>query len=49
MKRDQRAQGILMKSVKCPLVLYIVGFKTSKEIYDKLVELFFKYEIRKVI
>lgn len=49
MERDQRAQGILMKSIKGPLIPYIVGLETSKEKYDKLVKLFFEDTIKKVI
>lgn len=49
MERDLRAQEILMKSVKGPLIPYIAGLETSKEIYDKLAELFSEGAIRKVI
>jgi len=49
MERDLRSQEIPMESVKDPLVPYIAELETSKEIYDKLVELFFESAIRKVI
>ena len=48
-EKDLRAQEILLESVKDPLILYLVELQTSKEIYDKLVELFFESAIRKVI
>jgi len=38
---ETRAQRILIESVKDPLIPYVSKLETSKEIYDKLVELFF--------
>ena len=49
MERDQRAQGIVTKSVKGPFIPHIAGLVTSKEIYDNMVELFSEDVIRKVI
>lgn len=49
MEKDLRAQEILMESVKDPLIPYITELETSKEIYDKLVELFYESVIRNII
>ena len=40
MKGEVRAQRILIESIKDPLIPYVSKLETSKEIYDKLVELF---------
>ena len=40
MKEEVRAQMILIESIKDFLISYVSKLKTSKEIYDKLVELF---------
>ena len=47
MERDQRAQGILMKSVKGSLIPYIEKLDTSKEIKDKMVTSL-KYDLHKL-
>ena len=39
-KDETRAQGILIESIKDSLIPYVSKFEASKEIYDKLVELF---------
>ena len=39
MKREVRAQSILIESIKDPLIPCVSKLVTSKEIYDKLVEL----------
>ena len=39
-KDETRAQRILIESIKDSLIPYVSKFQTSKEIYDKLVELF---------
>jgi len=49
MKREVRAQRILIESIKDPLIPYVSKLETSKEIYDKLVELFFVSTAREVI
>ena len=36
---EVKAQRILVKSIKGPLIRYVSKLETSKEIYDKLVEL----------
>ena len=41
MKGEVRAQRILIESIKDLLIPYVSKLKTSKEIYDKLVELCF--------
>lgn len=41
MKWEIRAQIILIESFKDSLTTYVAKFENSKEIYDKLVELFF--------
>jgi len=40
MKGEVRAQRILIESIKDSLISYVAKLKTSKEIYEKLVELF---------
>ena len=40
MKGEVRARSILIESIKDPLIPYVSKLETSKEIYDKLVELF---------
>ena len=40
MKGDIRAQRILIESIKNSLIPYVSKLESSKEIYDKLVELF---------
>jgi len=49
MERDLKAQKILKESIKDPLIPYVAELETSKEIYDKLVELFSKSMIEKII
>jgi len=39
MKMEVKAQRILVKSIKYPLIWYVSKLETSKEIYEKLVEL----------
>src|SRR5690606_12660463 len=39
-KEETRAQRILIESIKDSLIPYVSKFETSKEIYDRLVELF---------
>ena len=39
-KYETRAQRILIESIKDSLIPYVSKFETSKEIHDKLVELF---------
>jgi len=39
-KNEKRAHRILIESIKDSLIPYVSKFETSKEIYDKLVELF---------
>ena len=39
-KDETRAQRILIESIKDSLIPYVSKFETSKEIYDKLKELF---------
>ena len=48
--RDEtRAQRMLIESTKDSLIPYVSKFETSKEIYDKLVELFLVSTTREVI
>ena len=49
MKGEVRAQRILIESIKDPLIPYVSKLKTSKEIYDKLVELYSVSTIGEVI
>lgn len=39
-KDETSTQRILIESIKDPLIPYVFKLETSKEIYDKLVELF---------
>jgi len=48
-KYDTRAQRILIESIKDSLIPYVSKFETSKEIYDKLIELFSVNTTREVI
>ena len=41
MKGEIRAQRILIESIKDSLIPYVSKLKTAKEIYEKVVELFF--------
>jgi len=49
MEGEVRAQRILIESIKDPLIPYVSKLETSKEIYDKLVELYFVSTAREVI
>ena len=49
MRGEIRAQRILIESIKDPLITYVSKLETSKEIYDKLLELFFVSTTREVI
>jgi len=49
MKGQVRAQRILIESIKDPLIPYVSKLDTSKEIYDKLAELFSIITTREVI
>lgn len=49
MERDLKAQKIIKESIKYPLISYIAELETSKEIYDKMAELFSKSTIEKII
>ena len=49
MERDLKAQKILKEYIKNPLISYVAELETSKEIYDKLVELFSESAIREII
>ena len=49
MKGEVRAQRILIESIKDPPIPYKSKLETSKEIYDKLVELFSVSTAREVI
>ena len=48
-KDETRAQRIMIESIKDSLIPYVSRFETSKEIYDKLVELFSVSTTREVI
>jgi len=48
-KDETRAQRVLIESIKDSLIPYVSKLETSKEIYDKLVELFSVSIARKVI
>ena len=48
-KDETRAQRILIESIKDSLIPYVSKFETSKEIYDKLVELFSVSTVGEVI
>jgi len=49
MEGEVRTQRILIESIKDPLIPYVSKLETSKEIYDKLVELYFVSTAREVI
>ena len=49
MERDLMAQNILKELIKDPLISYVAKLETSKEIYDKMIKLFFKSTIEKII
>ena len=49
MKGEVSDQRILMESIKDPLMSYVSKLETSKEIYEKLVELLFGSTIGEVI
>jgi len=49
MERDLKAQKILKESIKDPLISYVAELDTSKQIYNKLGELFSKATIEKII
>ena len=48
-KDERRAQRILIESIKDPLIPYVSKLETSKEIYDKMVELFSVSTVEEVI
>ena len=49
MKGEVRAQRIPIESIKDPIIPYVPKLETSKEIYDKLVELYFVSIVGEVI
>jgi len=49
MKGEVRTQRIVIESINDPLILYVSKLETSKEIYDKLVELYFVSIVGEVI
>ena len=49
MKGGVRAQRIVIESIKDPFIPYVYKLDSSKELYDKLVELFSISTIREVI
>ena len=49
MKGDIRARRILIESIKDSLIPYVSNLESSKEIYDKLVELFSKGSAGEII
>lgn len=49
MKGEIRAQRILIESIKDLLILFVAKLEISKEIYEKLVELFFVSIVGEVI
>jgi len=49
MERDLKAENILKESMKDPLISYVAELETSKEIYDKMIEIFSKRTIEKII
>jgi len=49
MKGEFRAQMILIESIKDPLIPYVSKLETSKEIYEKLIELYYVSITREVI
>lgn len=48
-KDETRTQRILIESIKDSFIPYVSKFETSKEIYDKLVELFLVSTAEEVI
>ena len=49
MQGDIRARRILIESIKDSLIPYVSKLESSKEIYDKLVELFSKGSTKEII
>ena len=49
MRGDIRARRILIESIKDSLIPYVSKLESSKEIYDKLVELFLKCSTKEII
>ena len=49
MKGEIKAQRILIESIKDSLIPYVSKLETAKEIYEKLVELFFVSTVGEVI
>lgn len=49
MKQDVSSQSILLEYIKYTLIPYVSKLETTKEIYDKLVELFSISIAREVI
>lgn len=49
MKKDLRAQRVLIESIKDSHIPYVAKLETSKGIYNRLVELFFESTTRKII
>lgn len=48
-EKDLKAQKILNESIKDSLISYVAKLETSKEIYDKLEELFSRSTIEKIL
>lgn len=49
MEKDLKAQNILKRSIKDSPIAYVVELETSKEIYDKLVEIFSESTLGNII
>ena len=49
MKGEIKAQRILIESIKDSLIPYVANFEESKDIYEKMVELFFVSTVGEVI
>lgn len=49
MERDLKAQNILKESIKDPPISYVAELEISKEIYDKIIEIFSKRIIKNII
>jgi len=49
MEKDLKAQKILKESIKDSLISYVGKLETSKEIYDKLEELFSRSTVEKIL
>jgi len=47
MKKDLKAQKILKESIKDSLISYVTKLETSKEIYDKLEEIFSRSTVKR--